>query len=305
MVSLRSKQLLINAAKTRKTMKENVSKKEIKQKISEIKYLASQKNVPKLSLRKEIIHLEKKLEGVFEIEKALLKEEKKESAKITSLKRQIGQLKRRLDNSKDEELREKVNKLSHLLGDAMAKSTTAKDVRLTKKIRDTMGDVKRQRRKVEKNDIELLERIELILKRVQTIKNEIEIKKHLEQGHPEQLKAILHNVTLLEQKLLSYKQKHQKLFGELPEYEKEVTSEDIKPGKIKDYSAPDTVKHNILITPTDSSETEKPITAQGLKNHFEKQHIEVIVDKEKIEQEVIKELPLPPPPKIARKKHKK
>ena len=110
MSSLRARQLLQKAAKEQNITKHTFSKKEIQDKINEIKYLSSQKTVPKLTLRKEIMHLERKLESVFEIEKKLLKTSKHEDTKVQSLKRQITMLKSRLESTQDEDLRKKVGK---------------------------------------------------------------------------------------------------------------------------------------------------------------------------------------------------
>ena len=63
MASFRTIQLLSRISSIAQREKESFSKTEIIKKINEIKYLSSQKKVPKLTLRKEIIHLENQLEG--------------------------------------------------------------------------------------------------------------------------------------------------------------------------------------------------------------------------------------------------
>ncbi|MBU1111736.1 MAG: hypothetical protein ABIG93_04510 [archaeon] len=290
---LKSKRLLVVAAQKRQNIRENVSKKEIRHKIEEIKYLASQKRVPKLSLRKEIIHLENKLENVFEIETKLLKAERKESVKIGSLKRQISMLKDRLEHSQDDELRRKVARLTNLLGDTLAKSQSKHDVKLSKEIISVMKDVQRKKEQVEENDINIVRRVEMILNRVKVMENEIEILKRLEKGDPKKLNTVYQSLLVLQKKLEDYKQKHPKIF------------EMVEKGEVEGD-----IKHSILFTAEDSEpEGAGPgVKAQSYgqtmpmtpSEHFAQQHIE-IVDDEALEEEITGELPLPPPPKIRKK----
>jgi len=290
MSKLKSKRLLVAVAQRRQNIREKVSKKEIRHKIDEIKYLASQKSVPKLSLRKEIIHLENKLENVFDIETKLLKAEHKESIKIGSLKRQIGMLKDRLEHTQDEELRRKVARLTNLLGDTLAKSQSQHDVKLSKEIISVMKDVDRKKGQVEQNDVMIVKRVEMILNRVKVMENEIEILKKLEKGDPEKLDIVYQSLLMLQKKLEDYKQKHPKIF------------EMVKNGEIS--SEDGGIKHSILFTAEDAGPGVKappvgqmPVTPQ---EHFAQQNIEV-VDDEALEAEMTAELPLPPPPKIRKK----
>ena len=101
MGSLKAKQLLLRAAKYLDKERSKYSKQEIVKKINEIKYLSAQKKVPRLTLRKEIIHLENKLGTVLEFEKDLLKKKKEESTKVKALKKQIVSLKNKLTTYKD------------------------------------------------------------------------------------------------------------------------------------------------------------------------------------------------------------
>lgn len=129
MSSFRAGQILLNAARTQDSERQKYSKKEILQKINEIKYLSAQKKVPRLSLRKEILHLEHKLENIFTLEKKLIKHKRHENAKISVLKKQISHLNRRLKAAEDKDLRSKVTKLSHLLGECLAKENVKKEVK--------------------------------------------------------------------------------------------------------------------------------------------------------------------------------
>src|SRR3989344_3898359 len=134
MVSLTTRILLARAAREYVGERRDFSKEEIVKRINEIKYLSSQKKVPKLTLRKEIIHLEHKLQTIFEFEKRLLKEERKESAKIIRLKREVTELKKRIAHSEDQDLHKKVDTLSHLLGESLAKKAVVEEIVLHKKM---------------------------------------------------------------------------------------------------------------------------------------------------------------------------
>lgn len=130
MPSLRSKQLLVKVAKLSRREKEKISKREIEKKISRIRYLSEQEEIPKTDLRKEIINLEHKLRGVFILEKKLKRKAKEDDQKITEFKKQINDLKSKIATAKDVYLRRKVNRLSHLINDLIAKEDIQKEVML-------------------------------------------------------------------------------------------------------------------------------------------------------------------------------
>jgi len=309
MSRLKSKKLLVTAARARQEKVEKISKKEIQHKIDEIKYLSSQKKVPKLTLRKEIIHLENKLEGVFEIEKKLLKAERSESVKIGSLKKQISLLKQRLEHAQDDDLRKKVSKLTHLLGDTLAKSQSKQDVKLSEEILSVMQEVEIKKKTVEDNNKKVVQRINMILKRVEILEHEIEINKKLGKGDPKTLEQVGQSLLLLQKKLEEYKQKHPDLFKELEEARKAKGEAEVKHSML--FSAEDEAegKDNETNVSEPSSEGASKGELAALPQpktmtpaeHFAQQHIEV-VDEKALEEELTEELPLPPPPKIGRKK---
>ncbi len=121
-------QLLTEAAYEYQHQRETFSTVEIVARINEIKYLSSQKKVPKLSLRKEIIHLENKLATVVELEQRMARRTRQDSAKEKSLKKQIKGLQNRLAMAEDKDLQKKLDQLSQLLGDYLAKKTTEAEV---------------------------------------------------------------------------------------------------------------------------------------------------------------------------------
>lgn len=128
MTSLLTRQLLFRVAQNYQHQLTTFSRQEIIQKINEIKYLSAQKKVPRLSLRKEILHLENKLQSVFLLERRLQEQKKHEAKKIANYKRQITLLNKKLAVTEDHHLRRKVEKLSHLLGENLAQKEIRQDV---------------------------------------------------------------------------------------------------------------------------------------------------------------------------------
>ncbi len=136
MNQLTTKFLLFSVAKEYHRQKEAFSRVEIVKKINEIKYLSAQKKVPRLTLRKEILHLEKKLESIFELEQRLASLKHRESDRVKKLKHEVTTLHKRLAACEDKDLQKKVDRLSHLLADALAKRRTTEDVALSTKIQE-------------------------------------------------------------------------------------------------------------------------------------------------------------------------
>ena len=207
MSSLPAMQLLSKAAHLSQEKKELFSKREILQKINEIKYLSAQKKVPKLTLRKEIIHLEHQLQGVIELEKKLLREKNKESVKMTALKQQITMLKNKLKTVEDQELDQKVERLSYLLGDYLAKKEVSKEVTFTKTAA-VAAPLERKEKKKEEDSSALIQKAAMLQKRLEALKNELKIHQELETKRPEVLQMIEEKIMLLEGKLQSFYEKH-------------------------------------------------------------------------------------------------
>ncbi|MFH1683142.1 MAG: hypothetical protein ABIA37_05080 [Candidatus Woesearchaeota archaeon] len=130
MPSLRSKQLLVKVSRLTKKEQEKISRKEIEKRMNQIKYLSDQDEIPKTDLRKEIVNLEHQLQGVFILEKKMNKKAKENDQKIIEFKKQIGELKEKISTAKDVFLRRKVNRLSHLINDMVAKKEIKKEVQL-------------------------------------------------------------------------------------------------------------------------------------------------------------------------------
>ena len=202
MSSLQAMQLLSKTAHLAQQQKEHFSKQEILQKINEIKYLSAQKKVPRLTLRKEIIHLENQLQGVMELERKLLREKNKESTQVTALKRQIESLKNKLKAMESEELDKKVEKLSYLLGEHLARKESTKEIAATSlRIAPPVE---------EKTEEDISGKAVMLQKRLEALKHELQIHKELETKNPEELRDLDEKIALIEGKLLQYQRLQKK-----------------------------------------------------------------------------------------------
>ncbi len=305
MAYLKARKLLREAAKQYKLQYEKFSKKEIQKKMNEIKYLASQKDVPKLSLRKEITFLEHKLENVFELEKQVLASKRKESAQVSALKRQIKVLRERLQQSQDEDLREKVSKLSHLLGDAMAKSQSKKDVELSKELLEVMDKIDHQKVEASEQELSLIKKIKSFQERVSSLRHELDVIEKLGKIDSIKKSRIEEAIHLLEDKLETFRSKNPALFEKM-ELLKQQEDE-------KEKETPDS-RHEILFDAVDyvSPQPTEQAVAGGNNQQFyglnagqamglnQPQSLDDFsdIDDQTMEDEIMNELPLPPPPKI-------
>jgi DNA repair exonuclease SbcCD ATPase subunit len=210
MLSLKPKQLLLKAAKLSQK-EEKISGREIEKKINQIKYLTSIKKIPKTALRKEITRLEKHLKSVFLLEKKLKENEKEKSKEITALKKQLRELRQKISVSKDATLTKKIEKISHLLGDLMAKETAKKEVRFEE-----------TKRKIEEKFSQKPAPV-LTLKKIDELQEKIIILKKSGKCPPEKIAQLKRRLSILETKLpirtISRKNtiKHRMLFGPLAE----------------------------------------------------------------------------------------
>ncbi len=135
---LRVRHTLALATQAYAQLKRQIPKEKITKRIEELKYLTAQKKVPRLSVRKEVLHLEEQLNSILDVEKALQEQEHKESDRVTALKKQNAFLRKRLATTEDKDLQQKVNKLSHLLAEAVARKDIRRDVALSQKITNTV-----------------------------------------------------------------------------------------------------------------------------------------------------------------------
>src|SRR3989344_3211711 len=273
MGSLQALQLLTTAARLAKEEYESVSKAEITKKLEDIKYLSSQKKVPRLSLRKEIIHLENQLHGVLELDERFARQKNKESIAVASLKQQITVLKNKLRAVEDLELEKKVEHLSFLLGEHLARKEIAGEVATLTEITPVKElSTSREQTLVEESEVEessqlsleTVQKITLLQKRLDALKHELDIHHALETKKPDDMELIEEKIKLLEEKLQQYYERYQ----EALQHEAETAEADFE------------VKHKLLFPQTKKSE-----------------EAEVSEEVRTVE----KMLPLPPPPRMQRK----
>ncbi len=252
-------QVLLRAAQHYQKEKLTFSREEISKRINEIKYLSAQKKVPKLTLRKEIIHLENKLQGVYELERKMATQKRQESAKVTALKRQNAELQKKLAAAEDKDLQKKVEKLTQLLGEYTAQRGVREDVALA--LAEVQG-VKATPLKIpaEEPNLDVVQqRLDALQDRLKMLKQEVDITKELKKKIPPQLEK---SVDLIQQKVNEMYTRYPQLL------QKRMAA--FAPPIIEKKE----VKHTLLFdTP--------PVT---------------VPEDEDMESE--KELPLPPPPKM-------
>ena len=303
MGSLRSMQLLLTVAKHLEQERLSFSRQEIIKNMNQVKYLSAQKDVPKLTLRKEIIHLENKLKGVFDFEKKLHQKEKEDKGKMSSLKRQVTILHKKLDACEDQDMNSRLEKVSHLIGEFLAKHGTEIDVELSRQLVQELK-IKEKKVKIEKSKVkpkqlskeqiiisehnltsEEKNRIEQIYRRLQALKQQINIDEELEVKDTQQLEVIEHKVMILEEKLEDYYERYPELVKEhnkISEVENVVVE---SPIEVKDE-----IKHTILLGNNTSSTTKDDLIMGSVPQYDIK-----------TDQELEEELPLPPPPRMGPK----
>ena len=159
MVSLQMHSLLAKVAAVSELQKKTISRIEITQKINELKYLSAQRNIPRMTLRKELIHLEHKLRGLDKLEEDLRKKERRENTQVVMLKKQVQSLRARIAASEDKDLSKKMEKLVFLLGECLAKQEIQNDIALAQKIKEeALGAGQENRQLSLQRKLELLKR---------------------------------------------------------------------------------------------------------------------------------------------------
>src|SRR3989344_2727345 len=273
MSSLHALQLLTTAARLAQQEHEFIPKAEITKKLEDIKYLSSQKKVTRLSLRKEIIHLENQLQGILGLEERFARQKDKESITVASLKQQIMALKNKLRTVEDLELDKKVEHLSFLLGEHLAKREVASEVAMTKaaitrapveapaseekgEVAEYGTDEKHQA------SLDVAKKAAMLQRRLDALKREAEIHRELETKNPQEMLLIEEKIKLFEDKLQQYYEQHPEAMLQ------EMASVEVP----ADFE----VKHKMLFPQTEKKE-------DGMSEEV---------------REAEKMLPLPPPPRM-------
>ncbi len=305
MTSLKTLFLLSRVATNYKQQKDTFSSQEITTKIKEIKYLTAQKKIPRLTLRKEIIHLENKLNGIMNLENSLLQQKKQESAKITVLKKQISVLHKKIAISEDKDIQKKIERLSHLLGEMLAKKRCAQDIKLnqdmlqllqsqsisvpssviSRKAKREMLKEKLSQSKLPENEKRVSEdaayeiseedlyRIKSLYQRLQMLKTELSIHSGLEKD-PEKIKVLQEKIKVFEDKLEEFSRKRLSC-------------------DLKSLEEGEKVSVSVSEVPQESGEIKHDMI-------FGMPKIKEVEDEEISDAELEKELPLPPPPRLSR-----
>ena len=262
MSSLHAIQLLTAAARLAQTERESFSKVEITKKLQDIKYLSSQKKVPRLSLRKDIIQLENQLQGVLELEERFAREKNKESIAVASLKQQIAVLKNKQKAVEDLDLDKKVDHLSFLLGEHLAKREVAGEVSISEAVTVVSAETAPAEDKHQAS-IDAGKKAAMLQRRLEALKQELEIHRQLGTKRPQEMQQIEETIKVFEERLQSYYEQHPEAM--------------LHEVGMVEVPAKDEVKHTLLFPQTESKEAEE----------------------ERMEAE--KELPLPPPPRMRKK----
>ncbi len=198
---LRVRHTLALATQAYAQLKRQIPKEKITKRIEELKYLTAQKKVPRLSVRKEVLHLEEQLNSILNVEKALQEQEHKESERVTALKKQNAFLRKRLATTEDKDLQKKVDKLSHLLAEAVARKDIHRDVTLSQKI----TTVVKPKPVATPTITEAKPSLDLLQQKLLQLKQMLEQQK--EQGAALEVTSLLENrVKIVEEKINSLKE---------------------------------------------------------------------------------------------------
>ncbi len=196
---LRVRHTLVLATQAYAQLKRQIPKEKITKRIEELKYLTAQKKVPRLSVRKEVLHLEEQLNSILNVEKALQEQEHKESERVTALKKQNAFLRKRLATTEDKDLQKKVDKLSHLLAEAVARKDIRRDVALSQRVAAVVKPKQIITPLAAKPSVDLLQQKLLQLKQM--------LEQQKEQGAALEVTSLLENrVKAVEEKINSLKE---------------------------------------------------------------------------------------------------
>ncbi|MDP3640044.1 MAG: hypothetical protein Q8R53_02465 [Nanoarchaeota archaeon] len=164
MTSLSAYQLLLSASHHAEELELTISPPEIMQQVQEIKELTAQKQVPKLTLRREILELEKKLHLLLSVEQRVRREKQQESVRVEAVKEQMSILRKRLVACEDKDVHKKIDKVTHLLGESLLRQDIAEEVAEAEAPRPEEPPGEEQRRK---QLLQLEERLQSLQKKLQ------------------------------------------------------------------------------------------------------------------------------------------
>lgn len=181
---IRSAQLLSKLATYSQWQVTAFSHNEVKKRLKELKYLSTQKTVPRLSIQKQLVQLEQQLSGIKDLERQVQRQKKHESLKVAAQKREIARLKKELALTQNPDMKKKVETLSHVLGDTLAQQHTEQAVK------------KAVIKEIPKKTVSAT----LLQSRIQAMKHELAIRKALSNDH-EAIEKLEKQLALIEHKL--------------------------------------------------------------------------------------------------------
>lgn len=223
MVSFSAYQLLLHASHSAEELELALSPPEILQQMHELKALTAQKNVPKLTVRREVLELEKKLHSLLTFEDRFRRKTQRETLKTTALREQLARMRKRLAACEDKDLHKKMDKVTHLLGESLVRQEVAEEISRAAAEKPQESEPETVRRKQLQK---LQEHLHALQSRL-TLLEEKEVS-------PKQLERVKQTLALIEGKVQAlYRQfgeevpaqkaKHTLLFGPWREKEAEKT----------------------------------------------------------------------------------
>ena len=271
MTSFQASQFLLTAAKIDQRQRQTFSRIEITKKLNEIKYLSAQKKVPRLSLRKEILHLEHKVSRLLEMEEHI---KQQDSLKITSLKKEVAMMKIKLAVAADKDMAKRVDKLVHLLGESLAKHGVS---------RELLPQINREK-VANRATYSRLQRARLLRAKLEALKRQLEIMKMLEKD-PQRIRVLDQQMRQWEGQLQMFIRKH-------PEAAQINTSSN---SKEKFAVGEEQAEFGDTLTPPISSTSSTP---SQIKHTVMFEPRIVPEGKLEIDGETENLFPVPPPPKV-------
>lgn len=286
MSSFQAFQFLVTSAKIYQKQRQTFSRIEITKKLNEIKYLSAQKKVPRLSLRKEILHLEHKVSHLLEMEERI---KRQDSLKITALKKEVAMMKKKLTVAADKDMSKRVDKLVHLLGETLAKRGVARELIPIPKITHSLAASSR------------LQRARLLRAKLEALKRQLEIMKLLEKD-PQRIRVLDQQMKLWEIQLQIFLRKHPEAEGKSKNISEEQTEklsegEEQNTDEFTEHFPPPPQK---TLREKEEKEEKKASATSQIKHTFLfEPHV---VPEGKLEVDTEKLFPVPPPPKVKVKK---
>ena len=248
-----ARNLLVRSARLYDAKSSALSQQEITSKLNEIKFLADKKKASKLTIKKEIQSLEHKLEGVFEMQKNMNDEKKKQGQKESLLKKKIADLEHQLELGKDKAIHKRVERLSSILAEHIVQKKVAKDIhhlRAAKHLTITQHEGHNKSTSLKETSTEHHEKINHLQVQLDNLKSTLELKKNI--FDKQQQEIIEEKIHLLEIRLgmhqYYHEQKEKQMQNQNENETADITNQTTKQS-IESAPPPQKTKHTVLLTP--------------------------------------------------------